>query len=138
MALPTAQLRGITTDLASQLKERGLKDSEQFLAAVKTPKQRAELAKALAADEKAILELANRADLARIKGIGEVFADLLEQGGVDTVKELARRVPENLHATLIELNQAKKISGRQPTLDMVKDWVAQAKDLPKLLEYQTG
>jgi predicted flap endonuclease-1-like 5' DNA nuclease len=135
MALPTAQLRGITTDLASQLKERGLKDSEQFLAAVKTPKQRAELAKALAADEKAILELANRADLARIKGIGEVFADLLEQGGVDTVKELARRVPENLHATLIELNQAKKISGRQPTLDMVKDWVAQAKDLPKLLEY---
>ncbi|MBM4457025.1 MAG: DUF4332 domain-containing protein [Chloroflexi bacterium] len=135
MVLPTAQLRGITTDLASKLKERGLKDSEQFLAAVKTPKQRAELAKALAADEKAILELANRADLARIKGIGEVFADLLEQGGVDTVKELARRVPENLHATLVELNQAKKISGRQPTLDMVKDWVAQAKDLPKLLEY---
>lgn len=36
----------------------------------------------------AMLELANRADLARIKGIAGVYSDLLEEAGVDTIKEL--------------------------------------------------
>ncbi len=135
MGTPMAQMRGITVDISAKLKEKGLKDIDLYLEAVKTPKQRKELAKSLGIDEKAVLELANRADLARIKGIGEVFADLLENAGIDTVKELAKRVPENLHAKLVEVNNEKKLSGRQPTLDMVKDWVAQAKELPKLLEY---
>jgi predicted flap endonuclease-1-like 5' DNA nuclease len=135
MGTPMSQVRGIAVDIADKLKGKGLKDSDSFLEAVKTPKQRRDLAKELGADEKAVLELANRTDLARIKGIGDVFADLLETSGVDTVKELAKRVPENLHAKMIEINTAKKLSGRQPTLDMVKDWVAQAKELPKLLEY---
>ena len=82
-----------------------------------------------------ILELANRADLARISGIAGVFSDLLEHAGVDTVKELATRNPDNLHAKLLEINAAKKLSGRAPSQGMVKDWVAQAKALPKLLEY---
>jgi len=128
-------MRGITVDISAKLKEKGLKDIDLYLEAVKTPKQRKELAKELGTDEKAVLELANRADLARVKGIGEVFADLLETAGVDTIKELAKRVPENLHAKLLEVNKDKKVAGRQPTLDMVKDWVAQAKELPKLLEY---
>lgn len=135
MGTPMAQMRGITVDISAKLKGKGLKDIDLYLEAVKTPKQRKELAQELGIDEKAVLELANRADLARIKGIGEVFADLLENTGVDTVKELSKRIPENLHAKLVEVNNDKKFSGRQPTLDMVKDWVAQAKDLPKLLEY---
>jgi predicted flap endonuclease-1-like 5' DNA nuclease len=130
-----AQMRGVTADVSAKLKAMGLKDNNLFLEAAKTSKQRKELAKTLGIDEKAVLELANRADLARVKGIGEVFSDLLENAGVDTVKEMAKRVPENLHARLVEINTEKKLAGRQPTLDQVKDWVAQAKELPKLLEY---
>jgi predicted flap endonuclease-1-like 5' DNA nuclease len=135
MAIATRKLRGITADLETRLKARGLKDSDQLLEAARTPGGRDELAKAVGATTAEILELANRADLARIQGIGQVFSDLLEQAGVDTVKELARRVPENLHARLVAVNAEKKLAGRIPTLDMVKDWVAQAKELPKLLEY---
>lgn len=135
MATRMAQMRGVTTGVSGKLKAMGLKDNLAFLEAVKTPKQRKELAASLGIDEKAVLELANRADLARIKGIGEVFSDLLENAGIDTVKEMAKRVPENLHAKLLEVNKDKTVAGRQPTLDMVKDWVAQAKELPKLLEY---
>ena len=135
MATRMAQMRGVTMDVSGKLKAMSLKDNLAFLEAVKTPKQRKELAASLGIDEKAVLELANRADLARIKGIGEVFSDLLENAGVDTVKEMAKRVPENLHAKLLEVNKDKTLAGRQPTLDMVKDWVAQAKELPKLLEY---
>ena len=82
-----------------------------------------------------ILELANRADLARIRGVGGVFSDLLEHAGVDTVKELATRRPENLHAKMAETNAQEKLASRTPTLNAVQDWVTQAKELPKLLEH---
>lgn len=86
-------------------------------------------------ESRAVLELANRADLARVRGIGGVFCNLLEWAGVDTVKEPATRRPDNLHAKLLETNAQETLAGRAPTPHMVKDWVAQAKELPKLLEY---
>jgi hypothetical protein len=51
------------------------------------------------------------------------------------VKELSKRVPENLLAKITEVNTAKKLAGRLPTLDQVTGWVEQAKKLPKVLEY---
>jgi len=54
---------------------------------------------------------------------------------VDTVKELAVRRPENLHARIVEINQARKLARRAPTSTEVINWVSQAKELPKLLSY---
>ena len=135
MAIATAELKGIAADLAARLKDHGLKDSEAFLEAAKTPKARQELATQTGVSAHEILQLATRADLARVKGVAGVFADLLEESGVDTVKELAQRTPANLHAKLEEVNAAKKIAGRLPRLEEVEDWVTQAKALPKTLEY---
>lgn len=39
----------------------------------------------------------SRADLMRIKGVGEEWSDLLEASGVDTVQELKQRRADNLH-----------------------------------------
>ncbi len=135
MAISISKLRGMTPELASKLKERGIVYTDQFLDATKTSAQREDLAKQLGVESRAVLELANRADLARIKGIAGVFSDLLEHAGVDTVMELATRNPENLHATLVQINAEKKLAGRTPPLSAVKDWVAQAKELPRVLEY---
>lgn len=82
-----------------------------------------------------ILEWLNRADLARVKGIGSEYADLLEASGVDTVPELARRSPQNLVEKMAEVNEAKKLVRRLPVLSQVESWVAQAKELPRALEY---
>ena len=82
-----------------------------------------------------VLELANRSDLIRIKGVAGAFCDLLENAGVDTVKELSGRVPANLQVKLAEVSEKMKLSHRTPTLEMVTDWVTQAKALPKTLEY---
>lgn len=64
-------------------------------------------------------------DLARIKGIGPKYAELLKSIGVDSVKELRHRKPENLkemietrHGPVIGLSVAE-----------CQDWVAQAKAL---------
>ena len=75
------------------------------------------------------------ADLFRIKGIGEEYSELLKEVGVNTVVELARRNPENLRETLVGVNNAKKLVRRPPSLNQTKDWIEQAKSLPRRVEY---
>jgi hypothetical protein len=65
----------------------------------------------------------------RINGVGSEFSDLLENSGVDSVKELATRVPANLQAKMAEVNEAKKLTRRTPNLAEVEKWVAEAKTL---------
>ncbi len=130
-----SEIRGMKAGLAAKFKAKGIATDEALLNAAKTPAQRKELGAAIGLDAGVVLEFANRADLARIVGIGEVFSDLLENAGVDTVKELSKRVPDNLLSKITEVNAAKKLAGRLPTLDQIKDWVEQAKKLPKILEY---
>jgi predicted flap endonuclease-1-like 5' DNA nuclease len=77
----------------------------------------------------------NLADLMRIAGVGQEYADLLEEAGVDTVKELRTRNPENLHEALVETNRAKRLVRVVPGLSRVAKWVAQAKVLPPKVTY---
>ena len=84
---------------------------------------------------KLILEWANRADLARIKGVSTQYSDLLEAVGVDTVPELAQRNAQNLHRTMVSTNESKELVRRLPTAGQVQDWVEQAKSLPRVLAY---
>jgi predicted flap endonuclease-1-like 5' DNA nuclease len=71
----------------------------------------------------------------RIKGVGSEYADLLEAAGVDTLPELAQRVPVNLATKLTEVNDAKSLVRRVPTESEVTDWVSQAKSLPRVITY---
>jgi len=135
MPLAIGKLKGITPDLQAKLKARGVQTADDLFNAALTPAGREELAAHAGAPVNAILELANRADLARIKGIAGVYADLLEQAGVDTCKELKARVPENLHAKLLEINAEKNLTPRPPALTAVKNWVSLARRRRKFLQY---
>ena len=76
------------------------------------------------------------ADLFRVRGIGGEYAELLEKAGVDTVKELRTRNPENLHQKLSETNQGGRRFVRQlPGLDRVKKWTDEARRLPPKVTY---
>jgi len=129
------EIQGIGPTYAKKLKDEGIKTTADLLEAGSTTKGRKELAEKTGIAERLILEWVNKADLFRIKGIGEEYSDLLEEAGVDTVVELSRRNPENLHATIVGINEAKKLVRRTPTLSAVKDWVEQAKTLPRKVEY---
>jgi predicted flap endonuclease-1-like 5' DNA nuclease len=128
------QIRGIQMNTAAKLAAEGVKSSEALLEAGKTAAGRKELAAKVGADPKEILELVNRADLARVRGIGEVYSNLLEQAGVDTVLELSKRIPANLHAKLAEQSEAGDAQ-RAPTLAQVEDWVKQAKELGRGIQF---
>ncbi len=100
-----------------------------------TPKDREALAEKVGIDKKLILEWVNHADLFRIKGVAEEYSDLLEEAGVDTVVELAQRNAENLLAKIQEVNAAKKLVRRIPTLAQIQNWIEQAKSLPRAIHY---
>ena len=134
MTLQLSELHGITEEIAEALKSEGLNGSDKLLAAAGPAKARAELAKKLNIDERALLELANRADLARIKGVGRVYSDLLEYAGVDTVMELRNRNADNLFKKINEVAEEHHVQST-PTLDEVKGWVEQAKQLDRAIHY---
>jgi predicted flap endonuclease-1-like 5' DNA nuclease len=135
MSVAILKLKGISLQLETMLRDLGVSNSDQFLETARTPSARKALAVQLGIEPRTVLELANRADLARVKGIGGVFSDLLEQAGVDTVKELATRRADHLYAKLVEVNAETKAAGRLPTQNAVRGWVAEAKTLPRVLEY---
>ncbi|MEM3357266.1 MAG: DUF4332 domain-containing protein [Candidatus Bathyarchaeia archaeon] len=128
-------IEGIGKTYAQKLAAAGIKTTDDLLEVGATPAGREKLAAKTGISEKMILEWVNLADLMRIKGVGEEYSDLLEEAGVDTVVELANRVPENLHAKMAEVNEKAKLVRRLPTLSEVKDWIEQAKKLPKKVEH---
>ncbi len=135
MATPVKELKGVTDAIAAALAAKDIKDNEALVSAAASPEQRKAIAADCGCDVKDLLQIANRADLARIKGVSGVYSDLLEHAGVDTVKELATRRPDNLHAKIAETNTSLQLTERPPTQTQVEDWVAQAKELPKMLTY---
>ncbi|HEY80451.1 MAG TPA: DUF4332 domain-containing protein [Anaerolineae bacterium] len=128
-------IEGIGDVYGAKLRALGIQTTDQLLEQAATRKGRQELAEPLDVSEKLVLAWANRADLFRIKGIGKEYSDLLEAAGVDTVPELAQRNPENLHQKLLEVNAEKRLVRRSPSLNQVRIWVAQAKELPRVLSY---
>ncbi len=130
-----SDIEGIGPKYAELLAKEGIKTVEGLLKAGAKSKDRKRIADSLQISEKLILEWVNHADLFRIKGIGEEYSDLLEEAGVDTVPELAQRNPENLTEKMAEINAAKDLVRRLPVLSQVEDWVKQAKELPRIIEY---
>ena len=128
-------IEGIGEAYAAKLKEVGATTQEKLLEAGSTPKGRKELAEKTGISDALILKWVNHCDLARIKGIGGEYSELLEAAGVDTVPELAGRKPENLYAKIVEVNTAKKLVRNLPVLKQVEDWVSQAKSLPRSVNY---
>lgn len=130
-------IEGIGPKYAKQLKAAGIRGTVTLLQAGCTKPGRKQLAKDSGVSEKLILEWCNRADLMRVRGVGEEYSDLLEHAGVDTVKELRTRKPANLHAKMIEVNSARKVGlvRRPPSLAEVEGWVAHAKTLDAMMTY---
>jgi predicted flap endonuclease-1-like 5' DNA nuclease len=129
------RVEGIGEVYAQKLSDAGIKTTNALLKQGATSKGRKEIAENSGISETLILEWVNHVDLFRIKGVFEEYADLLEEAGVDTVKELAQRNPANLYKKLVEVNEQKKLVRQLPGKSQVENWVAQAKQLDRAVFY---
>jgi predicted flap endonuclease-1-like 5' DNA nuclease len=129
------KIEGIGETFGKKLAEIEVTSVESLLQMGATPQGRRMIEDKTGISHDQVLEWVNHADLFRIKGIGEEYSDLLEEAGVDTVAELAHRNAENLVAKLKEVNEAKDLVRRLPTLKEVTSWIEQARTLPKIISY---
>lgn len=135
MSYKIIDIEGIGEVYAEKLIAVGVKTTEDLLEKAASKKGREKLAEETGISEKLILRWANHADLFRIKGIAGQFAELLEAAGVDTVKELRHRVAANLHAKLVEVNEAKNLCNRVPSESEIEKMIEQAKGLEPKMTY---
>ncbi|NOQ63817.1 MAG: DUF4332 domain-containing protein [Methyloprofundus sp.] len=130
-----SEIEGIGETYAAKLEAAGVTSLENLLELGSDKKGRKDIAEKSALTEKQILNWVNRADLARVKGISTQYADLLKFAGVDTVPELAQRNAENLQKAMADLNEEKSLVRKIPTTSQVADWVASAKELPRVITH---
>lgn len=129
------KVEGIGEIYAQKLAEAGISTTQALLTKGASPQGRKEITEKTGISGKLILRWVNHVDLFRVKGVSEEYADLLEVAGVDTVPELSQRNPGNLYQKLVEVNLEKKLVRRLPSEIQVKDWVEQAKQLPRKITY---
>src|SRR5262249_12979371 len=104
-----ADVEGIGPAFGAKLESAGVKTTDALRGGARKSKGRHDPAQATGIREKLILDGVNRVDLARIKGVGSEYADLLEAAGVDSPAELAQRVPAHLLTKLQSTNKSKHL-----------------------------
>ena len=129
------EIEGIGPGYAAKLRKAGIRSTNDLLKKGATPAGRNEISKNSGISGKLVLEWVNHSDLFRIKGVGEEYADLLEEAGVDTVVELSKRKAEKLFETMKQTNEKKKLVRQIPGLSLVQEWIKQAKKLPRGIKY---
>ncbi|AGA79556.1 DUF4332 domain-containing protein [Echinicola vietnamensis] len=135
MSKTITSIEGIGPVNQEKFAKADVKTVEALLEKGASKKGRKALADATGIDEGKILDFVNMADLFRITGVASQFAELLKATGVDTVKELRTRNPENLHKALTETNEAKKLTRVVPALSQIEDFINQAKALEPVVTH---
>ena len=129
MAHKIREIKGLDDAVREKLEAEGIKTVEQLLEQTNNGPRKGALAKKVGIPSSQLTELINRADLMRLKGVGTEMANLLEECGVDSCKELQHRTAANLHAKLKATNDEKKITHHAPTLAQVEAWIQEAEQL---------
>ncbi len=136
MSNPLTHIGGIDAGEIKSLRSQGIRTAERLLEHTKNPRGRKILAAKTEISEKRLLLFANAADYLRIKGMGPGYVVLLREAGVDTVRELRYRKPENLAGAMAAANEKRKLVRLLPSLKLVARWVEHARKLPIKITYK--
>ncbi len=117
---------GIEPEIQSKLEAQGITTTQQLLDQTSTKDERTTLSQSAAVSTQMLKTLSDRADLMRIQGVNADVATMLEEAGVAGSKDLRRRNPENLHATLEEERTTGNNAYSVPSVDQLTQWIADA------------
>lgn len=129
------EFMGVNEEYIQRLEAIGIRNTSQMLAAGKTPEKRSELAESAGIPVEVVDELVKLSDLARIPGVKGVRARLYYEAGVDTLDKLAAWEPMALREMLVEYVERTGFDGIATLPKEAEFTVAQAKALPRIVEY---
>lgn len=111
----------------------GLETTEDLLERLMTPSDRKAFSAKYGMDSAAVDKVAHKIELMQIIGVGPKAAELLMLAGVKNLKGLAAADPNTLLEALLTANREHAITGVQPDMTVVKDWITKAKNVKKHL-----
>ena len=82
-----------------------------------------------------LLELVKLSDLARIGGVGPVFARLFYEAGADTLEDLSKRPADKLLERLHAINNERGYTKVVVSLKDVRHCIETTRELPNVIEY---
>ena len=135
MSYKIEEVEGIGPDYGQKLRDVDIQTTDDLLRRCGNKQGREGVSTETGISEKHLLEWVNLADLMRINGVGEEFADLLEEAGVDTVKELATRNAENLATTVKEVNEKKHLTDRVHSAETIQGWIDEAGKMDPMVSH---
>jgi len=129
-----SQLETIGIKFRELLQKAGIDDQQQLLDACGEKNARQAIAEQTGINPKLILSWAQQADLARIDGIGEEYAELLVHSGISSVQALAHQSVDKVFERLQEDNKTTHLVHNLPNKGHIASWIAHAGGLPKRLD----
>lgn len=129
------KIDGISTSLANKLEGAGIVSVEALLERGQTPSDRKQLSGITRIPQRRLLHFVHRADLARVKGVGDEYAELLEAAGIRNVSQLAASNPDDLLVRFKEVNRYRRLVRRMPAKRHVIQWIQVAQTLPPKVMY---
>jgi predicted flap endonuclease-1-like 5' DNA nuclease len=134
---PILQIGDVDASMAQKLRALRIRTTRRLLEVAKSPKGRKQIAQRTGIPARVILRLANKADLMRIKGIGDDYTNLLQAAGVGTMRKLRAGKPTQLARKMARANTANgtKIVRVVPSERSVEKWVSLAKEMPLRITY---
>ena len=123
------EIDGIGSISGIKLREIGIVTTEDLLKRCSEARGRQTTAFASGISEAQLAKWVNMADLMRISGIGQDYADLLAAAGVETVSLLREQIAADLAARLRAVNAKQKLTRSVASENQVGAWIDQAKRL---------
>lgn len=120
---------------AEKLVNFGVTSTDRLLLVAAHKQGREDLSQETDIGEDSILALVHLADMMRVDGIGSEYCTLLNEVGVNTLKQLSRRSPTRLFDDICQLNQERRVVRRLPSETELEDWIEIAKKLDSEVRY---
>jgi predicted flap endonuclease-1-like 5' DNA nuclease len=133
MSYPIEEIAGLSERLAAGLERAGVRTTRDLLDRARHAEGRQTLARTIGASLAELERAVQLSDLLRIKGVARQYAALLHAAGVRSAPDLRRHAPEQLHAALSETKAQARLRCRLPTVDNVRNWIADAGELQDIV-----
>lgn len=120
--------------VVQSLSQNQIETTEDLLAVLLKRADRAEFAKKYQMSASDVDTLAHKLEFMQIVGVGPKAAQLLWLAEVKNVTALSAAKPDVLLDALLRINREKSITGVQPDLTVVRDWIEKSKKVTNHLE----
>ena len=126
---------GINQDYVEKMAVMGIKNTKHLFNKIQNMEELSKLSIEADIPQNELLEILKLSDLARISGVGPVFARMILDTRIDTAAKMADANAELLFKKLKKLNEEKNYTKAKFTQKDVQYCIDFAKKLPKGFEY---